>query len=39
VQEKVRLSRVAGCDNDEASFNVLMVFIVRVAITCQTPFS
>jgi hypothetical protein len=33
VQERDRLSRVAGCDSNEARFDLLMVFIVRVAIT------
>jgi hypothetical protein len=38
VQEKGRPGRLAGCDCDEAWFEFVTVFIVRVAITCYAPF-
>jgi hypothetical protein len=38
VQEKGRLSRVAGCDSDEAWFELKTVFIMCVAITCYALF-
>jgi len=34
MQEKGRLSRVAGCDSDEAWFELMTVFTMCVAITC-----
>jgi hypothetical protein len=38
VQEKGRQSRVAGCDSDEAWFELITVFIMCVAITCYALF-